>query len=582
MNTSHNPSVATVHPVSQRPSISTKALIVLTLLGCILAYAWYAYLGRSDLFFEADFLHIDFLRGLLANDLTERRLFTHFGEHLFPGYNLILAANYYLFGISGYFDLVVYSIILFATAALIIWQCFLRSGRPDALAVLAAALMALILLSPVNNPMWGMALAAHGGVLLLVASAIAIDSAAQRSDHRIHAAIYLFIPLTIIIFAGGYGIGYAAAIGAGTLAWWISTRATKAALGVFLVLVASLAVYVFLVSRQGPLFSNAPDSVAASALDILKFGAVMTAASVMGAAYREYGAAVEVYYACGALLWVWGVVFAIGLVARVLRGRLRPNDIFLGMLLAYAMTTIVTVSVFRIANGIEGGLGQWYNHHTKLLPVVVVCTLFDTLSRWRAGGIVRMVSAAIALLSIVALSASVYAGSSNDLTKAPYAKQWRDSLAAQAPELLATATEDSDRSNPMLTMAWNYPSVKEGLTFLYENHLWVFRGNGPQVRGLQPDGWLTADKEVSIICPAGSTSIVITPYRPDGWPAAELTVKTNDGGSRVPVKGQPIVINAAQSVAAAVLSGAGATATPTELGEEKRPLVAVIGSVACQ
>src|SRR6187431_31996 len=74
----------------------------------IVMYAIYLQRQYINIYFESQFLHINFLEDLAQGRITPRGFFSVFGEHLFPGYNLILAVNYYLFDIWGGFDSIIY------------------------------------------------------------------------------------------------------------------------------------------------------------------------------------------------------------------------------------------------------------------------------------------------------------------------------------------------------------------------------------------------------------------------------------------------------------------------------------------
>ena len=75
---------------------------------------------NADLFFESQFLHITFLNNLISGSLTWGGFFTTFGEHLFPGYNLILGINYKLFNIWGGFDAIIFLLSNIASAIIMI------------------------------------------------------------------------------------------------------------------------------------------------------------------------------------------------------------------------------------------------------------------------------------------------------------------------------------------------------------------------------------------------------------------------------------------------------------------------------
>lgn len=570
--------------VARKYSARSIALaVVLILLSA--AYCWYAYLQRSNIFFESQFLHIDFLKSLADNNLTERSFFTRFGEHLLPGYNLLLAINYYLFGVWGHFDGVVHLIVSISAAAVVAWQLHSADSTKTWLGTLSIAAVCLMLLSTVNNISGSMALAAHVGTFLVVLVAMMLERDIGRELPAVNKAVFFLIPLNILCFTAGYGPGFVAAVLVASIAWALKDRrAWKPAGQVAIVVIASVLLYVFILLRQGPLFAGGSSDVGVHALDVVQFAILMAGASVLGTAYLEEGHTLSAYYVCGAILWIAALWLTVLLVRRALSNRLEKNDVFLGMLLCYSLTTIVMVSIARVGiNGIAGGLGQWYNSHTRFLPAVVCFYLLNVAAVYLAQpGMRRLVAGIPAVLfaSLLVYSALGYLA---DFRKAPHVAIWKHNFVLQAPALLATVKEDADRSDPFQTMLWRYDATKAGLIFLYEHKFWMFGFEGPLVLGVEGDGWMVAGRDVTVLCPAGTGAVEFMLWRKVEWPAASVTTKTNSGSVQTAITNQRVTIPAVNGIAAVVLSGSDtSTSLPQASSTDQRPLIAIVNGFDCR
>ena len=172
---------------------------------CLLVTIYIIYIKReySDIFFESQFLHIDFLKDINKNQLTGKGFFTAFGEHVFPGYNFILAANYYLLNLWGGFDSVVYAISLSISVVVIVVKIYRSPIHNSAIKTLIAFPTTFLLLSTTNNPQWGMALAAAVGVTMFVISASLISTIFENDNNRPRLFAYFALLSSIVLFLGG-------------------------------------------------------------------------------------------------------------------------------------------------------------------------------------------------------------------------------------------------------------------------------------------------------------------------------------------------------------------------------------------
>ncbi|WPB57260.1 hypothetical protein [Xylophilus sp. GOD-11R] len=541
----------------------------------LLAIAYLAYVHRqnADVFFESQFLHIEFLRQLVEHRLTAQGFFTAFGEHIFPGYNLILAANYQLFHVWGGFDSLVHGAAIVLTAMLVVACIWRRSDLPASRKLGSTMLAALLLLSTTNNPQWGMALAATVGVLLFTLGAIQISAAFGTGHRTLSPWLYLVLPACNILFLGGYAVG---SIGACTVLVlvhvWQCRAIGRKDLQVAATVGLSLAIYIALVTRYGTLTANKPESLGLHIGEILQFAVLMTGASVMGKAFYEGSHTLLPYYVLGSVLIVASICLCVEYVRR--RDNLR---LLLLALLVYSATTILAVAFFRYRNGLDGALGQWYNAHTHFVGVAVGFYLVEKLgARQKA---TRLLSgAALVLLSICAL-----AGYAADWRKAPYVAAYKLRFADQATAILAYPESLKDRRDPWQTMLWDYSVVKPGIDFLYAHKLWIFSSAQPTVSGVTSDDWLLADAPMSVLCPAGSRSVRFRSWRPEDWTPSVLEVHAGSSTQDLPViNGEARIELPGAGVAAALVDGSRSIRSrPMSVKGDQRRLVAKIEDIRC-
>lgn len=560
-----------------------STVVVIALCVLVVFYCLYAYLQRSDSLIEAQFLHYDFLNQLANGSITERGFFTRYAEHIYPIYNILLAANHFLFNVSGYFDDAVFTIFTVFTAIVFVRQLYFSHAERSWLDVIAIVAASAAMLSIVQAPLWGMVMAFHVGVGLFIVIAAAIENASRHETPQVSLLAHVLIPVSLLLCLGGYGIGLIAATIAGAVAMGLRRPATwPQAIAVIVVVLVSTAIYAWLLMRQGSIFANAPRPEA-SVLDMVQFGVLMIGNSALGWGFQGPTYAVTAYLICGSVILAATLVIVGVLVWRVIAGKLRDNDIFIGMLIAYSLANVAIVSIFRISNGVLGGLGQWYLTHTVFLPAIVLYFLIHTAGECLLKPRMNLLAGVPVVAAIAVVVFGAAWGVRVELARAPYVGAWKTQYAEQAPALLALPASEVDRSNNQTTMLWDYDTVKRGLNTLYTTGSWIFHAQSPIVQGVQSDGWMTTDADVVIVCPVDSVGVDFRVWRPDDQPPGSLIVKSNGGSAKIPVNGQLMRVPAVDGVAAIVIALKNQTLAPIiRSPTDERPLVATLRDVYCK
>ena len=531
-------------------------------------YVMYAWRQNSDVFFESQFLHIAFLQDLISLQFSARGFFTVFGEHLFPGYNLVLALNYFLFGIWGGFDTWIFTAAVVG-AALIVVLVVLSADKPPQNRLLCALGVGISMLSVTTNPQWGMALSAAIGVTLFIAGAASFSRIAGNEQGRYDLLnSSLCFGAAILLFSGGYAIGLVASAGIVLLMTACSQRKVSfAQAGVGAAVFVSLIAYALIVANYGSLLENRPTAKTFDLMSTIQFALVMSGASVLGKALFENTGLWAPYYVVGSVLLSGCFVFWFF----AFRNRERIS-IFFFLLSFYSFCNILVVSLFRYRNGLEGAMGQWYNVHAHLLICgPLYCVFFSDKGRG-ISGFMKVVT--IAILSTATLSGYVY-----DWKKAPYVAAYKDRFAAQAPLLLAEPRLVNTKDE-FSTMLWNYPAVKEGLDLLYKNHLWRFKSDAPFVTGIDADGWVQASSVVTVLCPADSVQASFVVYRGNDWGLNAPLFAVNGVNSAISSGVQNVAINA--PVSAITMQPVAEASNPgLRVASDKRLLAAKITGVSC-
>lgn len=533
-------------------------------------YATYVYKQNANIFFEAQFLHYEFLKELLDRHVTPRGFFTVYDEHMFPGYNLILAANVIFFRIWGGFDSVVHGIFLIVSAAVVVQRIYADANWTPLVRIVAISIISLLLLSATNNPMWGMALSAAGGVCLFVVCARIVERALWGGKILSLWFIVLF-PITQIIFLGGYSIGAIAALGVMICVHAIQHhRIAPRLIAIGATISVSLAAYVAITSHYSVMTANAPEHLGPNVVMMAKFAVVMTGASLLGKATFEQGAPSSVYYATGILLMVAVIV----MWTHILR-RPRGGAMFIFCLSVYSAANILAVAVFRYRNGLEGAMGQWYMVHTHFVSVAVVRWLFELFSTKPRAKLIT-----VAFLSAILVGCGF--GYDADWKKSAIIPEYKAKFIAEAPVILAFPETIRDKTDVLQTMFWHYPLVKKTIDLMYEHRLWIFRLYGPKVTGLTSDNWVESDRPVTLMCPSGTHAGSFQLWRKDGWPAASVVVRAD---------GKIIEENANSNISVEFTSGHPAVlmidtrdsekSKPETAGSDTRKLVAIASNFQC-
>lgn len=541
-----------------------------------LSFVYFLFLRRqfSEIFFESQFLHVDFLSGMIRGDVSFKSFFTVFAEHLFPGYNLILALNYYAFDVWGGFDPAVYGISLALCCIAVVFSTKHSELGSTTLGRAFLAVATLLLFSTTNNPQWGMALAAAVGVPLFL-FAIYFLSRSFDANENVSIYFYLLMPLTIVFFLGGYAVGVAGAVGLMCMAQVIKNRSVDKKIIVALaVLVLCIALYVLILTQYGVLLKNKPTGKTFDFFAILKFALAMAGASILGKAVFESSPQLWPYYLCGTILFFWTVFLYKDFIRDPKKGRL-----FFLAISTYSISNILLISLFRFSNGIEGALGQWYNVHTKLMAVSVCFYFFSTI-KWKQIGVIDVCK--VVSLAVIVLFAVF--GYYRDWNKSKYIANWKQQFVAQAPLLLAFPDALKDKTNLMNTMLWNYDDASKGVRILYDNNLSMFHfeNKKPVVAGQTSDGWLMADQPITILCPVGTKAIDFKIWRPENSLPSTIVIRSENNKNKSIVENDQLHFNIINERPILLLDASNeAESKPIISGGDSRKLVLIVGNVHC-
>ena len=563
----------TKHPEN---NITQRSKLIVVIWFLILTFAYFIFLKKQyiDLFFESQFLHIDFLRDISQKQFTAKGFFTVFGEHLFPGYNLVLALNYYLFDVWGGFDNIVHAVSLVITSVVVVGAIYQSNAQNSTIKILIALIAIFLLLSTTNNPQWGMALAAAIGVTLFVISSFLLATALEDKSKKISLFFYIAVVLEILFFLGGYAVGAVSAIFLLLIVWVAHNQTVNfKIISVLVAVFVSLIIYVAIVSHYSVLLGNKPTGNTFSFQLVGQFILIMTGASLLGKAFFEQTHQFWPYYFCGALLLFWSVCLFKGFIQRPIKGRM-----FILAILTYSIVTVFMVALFRFKNGLDGAMGQWYNVNTHFISVAVCFYLLTTINvrKFTVNLIAKFLS-----IGIIIVFASI--GYYCDWKKSQYIVGWKGSFVEQAPILLAFPEVILDKNNSFNTMLWNYAEAKSGIDLLYREHLWIFRENSPLISGLSNDGWIEAGRELMIVCPSGSTHINFRAWRPDGWPQSKISLRYSGVREFITINNsnnKVIFPNLKKPVIMIDGNDFGKSNPVTSSGDERK-LIAIVSEISC-
>lgn len=550
----------------------SKAAIVAIAIFVLLAASYGLFVHRQDanLFFEANFIHAEFLQDILNRRLTAHGFFTVFGEHLFPGFNLILALNVLLFRIWGGFDSIIYGTFLIATAALVVQNIWTTAPWQHRTA--GVAFISLLLMSTTNNPQWGMALAATVGVFLFVWIARLVTEALWGSG-TINPLLFVLIPIAQFLFLGGYAIGAIASIGALLLVHSIQNRkiALKS-IAIGAIIAVMVVIYVVILNHfTPPIIKSEPVALGTSIALMLKFAAVMTGTSMIGRALVDQAGTLWPLIVVGSCLIVVTVMFWIDALRRPTKA-----GMFVFSLSIYSATNIIVVAMVRYQNGIDGAMGQWYNAHTHFLAVGVVYFLFSKIKGRAAPA--SLASGAL-LIALLCFELAAY---SADWKKAPYVVEYKERYIAQAPVILAFPEFIKDKSDPTQTMLWKYATVKPTIDMMYQHHLWIFNIKNPSIYGTTFDDWIESNQHVTAMCPAGSKQMLVQLWRDEKWPASTIKIRISGAVKEYPANGLA-TLDVPNGIAVALFDASDVqNSNPVSPGADDRKLVAKVTKVTCQ
>jgi len=319
--------------------------------------------------------------------------------------------------------------------------------------------------------------------------------------------------------------------------------------------------------------SNKPTGATFNFQLIGKFVLIMTGASLLGKAFFEQSHQFWPYYLCGGLLLFWSACLFKEFIQRPVKGRM-----FVLAIATYSIVNVLTVSLFRFKNGLDGAMGQWYNVHSHFITVAVCFYLLSSLGERKFS-----VDSIAKILSIGVIFACAATGYYCDWRKSEYIPGWKGQFVAQAPVLLAFPDLILDKSDPFNTMLWNYAEAKAGVDFLYSKNLWIFRGKSPLISGLSSDGWMEANQAVMIVCPTGSKNVRFHALRPDGWQQSTVSAKYAGKRDMVTIKNDDIQLAFTEGKPAVLLEGNDlAKSNPVISSGDIRKLVAIINNISCE
>jgi hypothetical protein len=554
-----------------RIHLSKSAIVAIGIFVLLAAfYGLYVHRQNANLFFEANFIHAEFLQDILNRRLTGHAFFTVFGEHLFPGFNLILALNLLLFRIWGGFDSIVYGIFLIATAALVVQHIWITA--PWQYRTAGVAFISLLLMSTTNNPQWGMALAATVGVFLFVWIARLMTEALWGSG-KTHPLLFVLIPIAQLLFLGGYAIGAIASIGALLLVHSTQNRTVAIkSIAIGATVAVMVVIYVVILNHYTPpAIGGELVDLGPNIVSILKFAAVMTGASMMSRALVDQVGTMWPLIVVGSFLIAVTVIFWVDTLRRPTKA-----GMFVFALSIYSATNIIVVAIVRYHNGIDGAMGQWYNAHTHFLAVGVVYFLFSKINRRVAPA---SLASGVFLIGLLGFELAAY---SADWKKAPFVAEYKERYIAQAPVILAFPELIIDKSDPTQTMLWKYATVKPAIDMMYKHRLWIFNIKDPEIYGTTFDDWIESNKHVTAMCPAGSEHMRVQLWRDEKWSASSIKVRISGVDKEYPANGL-IDINVPNGIAVALFDASDVQkSNPISPGADTRKLVAKIINITCQ
>jgi hypothetical protein len=400
-------------------------------------------------FIEADFLHFPFLI-----DFVEKRsiskFITIFGEHIIPGYNIILLINYYCCDLNVRLENLLFIIATVITGIIISAQANLLYNKNNRIAALIAFIVVIL---PTHEQMWGMALAAVLGVSLWTYIALLI------SREKIGLATYCLIFVATFILDGAYSVGGLAA----TLLFCIfernSAKKEKLYLAIYTILLGFL---YFSIIRNNINYSstnvNGINHSFKSIFDALKFVAVLTSSPTIGNPFFDLHQLFIPYEIFGSL--------AFCLSAYLFYKNIKFKGYsFFEMLYVYSLVNILVVTFARSRFGSGHALGNWYIAHTQFINVYLIVHISLLLKN----NAFLIKAALFAWLSI-----SLY-GLSLVWKKSFYVAGWKKNFVEQSNSIVNDPNYIKQSKSVFDTMIWDGETVKQSLEFMRRNKKWIFK-----------------------------------------------------------------------------------------------------------
>jgi hypothetical protein len=550
-------------------SIPTLRIVIIAI--ATITYCAYLYVQYVDLFFESQFLHIPFLKDLAENNFSAKGFFTVYGEHTFPGYNILLALNYYLFNVWGGFDSIAFMFSLFGIVFVVTTILIQDRSRSNISLILILIFTCLTLFSTSTNPQWGMALAASFGVLFFTICLYKISISFTEKEKISQLPIFGLIIISIVLFLGGYAVGMIASL----LFLILHHTYVQKRLSTFTILLSStiavsVIIYIVIVSHYSSLSSNSPLVLSFEPLEAIKFFLIMTGSSILGRAFFELFQTLIPFYICG-------FVLIAGVTCYFYKNINKPSKefYFISGLAIYSITNILIVSLFRYKNGIEGGMGQWYNVHTHFLALVVFLYLID---------LIKSKAVTTKILSYCLMGFLFLAASMSyviDFKKAMHVSGWKTEFLNQAPLLLANPDKITDKNDSKNTMLWNYNEAKTGIDFLYSKSLWIFEKRKPLKIGIAEDNWVEGNKQTMIICPYGTTKIKFNSWRSEDWKPSELLFRTHNKSTISKIENSENSVNV-DSKNAFIEFIPTINSNPVSSSSDPRQLIFIVSNISCE
>lgn len=454
-------------------------------------YGYYLIVQYNEFFFEAQFLHIPFIKDAVNHEFHLSNFFTTYGEHLFPGYNVFLFLNLKIFKITALFDLAIsfFSSILLALL-------LSKSARTNQYSTIVILAIFFLILNPVQNSMFGMAMAAQFSTLMMAAITYLIFF--NFSKKRIFLIVSLIF-FYIIFFAGAYAAGFLVVLALMLLfskkhenrteLLWIGCSSVLI-YGLYYLIISRVTHHSLIMMSQG---------YQLHLKSILSFFNIMLGASFLGKAFFESFKSLTPYHLYGIFVFI-NLVFISRSVYINLK-KLDSADKFFIALLLYSLANVFIVSIARNTNGLEGALGNWYQAHLRFIPIAIIYFYFRFLPK----------SLICNSLFIIIFLFGTISGYYNEFMKAKYIPGWRESYNRNISNYLSASNGLEQKSNDRI-MLWDDNIALDGIVFLYQNNLSYFK-NGDYVNysGISDDQWIERNQKdyIDIFCPGKADFIII-------------------------------------------------------------------------